>query len=62
MKCRQCGTEIADKALICYRCGAAVQEAVYKPAAVKKKRPIVVYVVFAVLVIVALLVLYWRAV
>ena len=21
MKCRNCGTEIADKALICYRCG-----------------------------------------
>ncbi|MGE3273826.1 MAG: hypothetical protein AB7O67_01855 [Vicinamibacterales bacterium] len=23
MICRTCGTEIADKALICYRCGAA---------------------------------------
>jgi hypothetical protein len=23
MKCRNCGTEIADKALICYRCGEA---------------------------------------
>jgi hypothetical protein len=23
MQCRQCGTEIADKALICYRCGTA---------------------------------------
>jgi hypothetical protein len=23
MKCRQCGTEIAEKALICYRCGTA---------------------------------------
>jgi hypothetical protein len=23
MKCRSCGTEIADKALICFRCGAA---------------------------------------
>jgi hypothetical protein len=26
MKCRQCGTEIADKALICYRCGTATTE------------------------------------
>jgi len=26
MVCRQCGTEIADKALICYRCGAATSE------------------------------------
>jgi hypothetical protein len=23
MKCKNCGTEIADKALICYRCGEA---------------------------------------
>ena len=49
MKCRECGTEIADKALICFRCGAAVQEAVTKPAPPEKgRRPIVVYVVFAV--------------
>ncbi|MGE5243354.1 MAG: hypothetical protein ACM3SQ_03915 [Betaproteobacteria bacterium] len=27
MKCRNCGTEIADKALICYRCGVATTEA-----------------------------------
>jgi uncharacterized OB-fold protein len=26
MTCRQCGTEIADKALICFRCGAATTE------------------------------------
>jgi hypothetical protein len=26
MVCRQCGTQIADKALICYRCGAATSE------------------------------------
>jgi uncharacterized membrane protein YvbJ len=31
MKCRQCGAEIADKALICYRCGTATTEAKYKP-------------------------------
>jgi hypothetical protein len=34
MQCRNCGTEIADKALICYRCGVATTEAKYKPAAV----------------------------
>ena len=34
MRCRQCGTEIADKALICYRCGTATTEAKFKaPAA-----------------------------
>jgi uncharacterized membrane protein len=32
MICRNCGTEIADKALICYRCGTATTEAKYKPA------------------------------
>jgi hypothetical protein len=38
MQCRTCGTEIADKALICYRCGTATTEAKYKPAAVEGKR------------------------
>jgi hypothetical protein len=32
MQCRQCGTEIAEKALICYRCGTATTEAKFKPA------------------------------
>jgi hypothetical protein len=31
MKCRSCGTEIADKALICYRCGDATTEPRVKP-------------------------------
>lgn len=26
MVCRHCGTEIADKALICFRCGTATSE------------------------------------
>jgi Flp pilus assembly protein TadB len=33
MQCRQCGTEIAEKALICYRCGTATSEARVKPPA-----------------------------
>ena len=33
MQCRNCGAEIADKALICYRCGTATTEAKYKPVA-----------------------------
>jgi len=32
MICRNCGAEIADKALICYRCGTATTEARLKPA------------------------------
>jgi uncharacterized membrane protein YvbJ len=33
MLCRNCGTEIADKALICYKCGTATTEAKYKAPA-----------------------------
>ena len=32
MQCRNCGAEIADKALICYKCGTATTEAKYQPA------------------------------
>jgi hypothetical protein len=32
MICRTCGTEIADKALICYRCGTATSAPVRQPA------------------------------
>jgi uncharacterized membrane protein YvbJ len=31
MICKHCGTEIADKALICYRCGNATTEPRVKP-------------------------------
>jgi hypothetical protein len=33
MTCKHCGTEIADKALICYRCGQATTEPRIKPPA-----------------------------
>jgi hypothetical protein len=33
MICKYCGTEIADKALICYRCGHATTEPRIKPPA-----------------------------
>lgn len=38
MTCRSCGTEIADKALICFRCGAATTDPVRQPY-VKKRSP-----------------------
>jgi uncharacterized membrane protein YvbJ len=38
MLCRNCGTEIADKALICYRCGTATTEAKFKPAVIRHRR------------------------
>ncbi|HEV3214976.1 MAG TPA: zinc-ribbon domain-containing protein [Vicinamibacterales bacterium] len=62
MNCRKCGTEIADKALICYRCGAPVTEAVHKPAPLKSaRRPLGVYIVFALLVVAAIFVLWIRS-
>jgi zinc-ribbon domain len=61
MKCRQCGTEIAEKALICFKCGTAVNEPVHQPYALPtKRRPVMVYVVFALIVLVALLALLMR--
>ena len=31
MTCQQCGTDIADKAVICFRCGAATSERTREP-------------------------------
>jgi hypothetical protein len=38
MICSNCGTEIADKALICYRCGTATTAPRVKPPAVTGRR------------------------
>jgi len=38
MQCRNCGTEIADKAIVCYRCGVGTTEPVRKPAPVPSGR------------------------
>jgi hypothetical protein len=56
MKCRQCGTEIADKALICYRCGTATTEPRIAPPPARPARG-PVPVVLAILVIIATAVL-----
>jgi hypothetical protein len=59
--CQWCGTEIADKALICYRCGKATESPKFKPAplGVRKRRrsilPIVIVVVLAVLAVLLVL-------
>ena len=37
MICRNCGTEIADKALICYRCGTATTEPRIQPPASSRR-------------------------
>jgi uncharacterized membrane protein YvbJ len=56
MQCRQCGTEIADKAIVCYRCGAATTDPVRKAAAIPPRRPVslVSLAVIVVLLLVAL--------
>ena len=61
MICRYCQTEIADKALICYRCGNATTEPRIKPPAEgplfeRKRRsrlPIVAVVIIIVLALIA---------
>src|SRR5687767_4198332 len=54
MKCRNCGTEIADKALICYRCGTATAEPrIPPPPAARPARRGPVPVIVAMLAIIA---------
>ena len=53
MNCRQCGTEIADKAIICYRCGAATTDPVYQPARIRPRSRIGLVVTLAALVLLA---------
>jgi hypothetical protein len=63
MQCRKCGAAIADKALICYRCGTATTEAKYQPATTRGRRSSSRSLVIAVIIIVilALLAIYfWR--
>jgi hypothetical protein len=38
MICRKCGTEIADKAIVCYRCGTGTSDPVRSPAGVRPRR------------------------
>ena len=51
MKCKNCGTEIADKALICYRCGeATTAPRIQPPRAPRRRGPIPVIVAMLVLI------------
>ena len=55
MKCRQCGTEIADKAIVCFRCGAATTDPVRQAAPVTPRRsPVLSAGIIIVLLILAL--------
>ena len=58
MICRHCGTEIADKAIVCYRCGAGTTDPVRKPVEIRRRRSPLVP---ALLVLIVLAVLAWFA-
>ena len=53
MLCRSCGTEIADKAIVCFRCGAGTTDPVRRAAKIAPRRPPLV----ALVIMVALLAL-----
>ena len=54
MICRKCGIEIADKALICYRCGTATTEPSFKPSPRRRSASPLILFVIALAVIVSL--------
>jgi uncharacterized membrane protein YvbJ len=55
MICRNCGTEIADKAIVCYRCGMATTDPVRQAVRVRPRRSgLLAFVVMAVLILLAL--------
>ena len=55
MQCRSCGTEIADKAIVCFRCGAGTTDPVRRAVKITPKRsPLVSLVLMVVLVVMAL--------
>ena len=61
MKCRYCGTEIADKALICFKCGNATTEPRIKPPVEgpilgRPRRSRLPFVAIVIILVVALLV------
>ena len=61
MICTSCGTEIADKALICFRCGEATTEPRVKPPAEgslfdtpRRRSPMTMVIAIVILVLLAL--------
>ena len=62
MICKHCGTEIADKALICYRCGNATTEPRIKPPSEgplferprRSRMPVVIVVLIVIAILIAL--------
>ncbi len=60
MICKNCGTDLADKALICYRCGTAIAEPRLKPPPTRSDaRVSVAYGVLAVLLLTLVALFAW---
>jgi zinc-ribbon domain len=55
MLCKHCGTEIADKAIVCYRCGAGTTDPVRQPVPLKRRgNPLLSFVTVVLLLLLAL--------
>jgi hypothetical protein len=53
VQCRSCGTEIAEKALICYRCGTATSAPKIPPPDPRARGPLAVIVAILLIVLAA---------
>jgi hypothetical protein len=59
MKCRACGAEIAEKAIVCYRCGAPTAELPVKHDRRAPARSAVIPIVIAVVLVAAAVALWY---
>jgi hypothetical protein len=53
MKCKACGFEIADKAIVCYRCGTPTADPVARPPASRRRSRRAVWVAVVIVIVVA---------
>jgi uncharacterized membrane protein YvbJ len=62
MQCKNCGTQIADKALICYKCGTATTDAKYQPVQLPRGRrgPSRLIIILIVTLLVLAMIYYFR--
>ena len=62
MTCRHCGSDISDKAIVCYKCGTATTEPVHAPPAARgRSKATLVTSLLALLLMVAVAVFMTRA-
>ena len=60
MICTHCGTEIADKALVCYKCGTATTEPRITPSAARSNRSRLPLVAWLLIILLVALIVVWR--